>query len=320
MEQVELIPQWYVAPVSVKDEAVVRNLKAKVKALGFDNEILDVRVLKEREVIEEVFSLKSGKLPRSLKNTAFTKWFVLDEDRYLKVKISEKNLLGRYIYIKMIYSEDAWRIIRNFPGITGIVGSSGRGALPTPLDQADADNLEQMLKGISVNPKKRVLVTNTAIVEMDADKFDEKFQYILKHKQVKPEAIAQVNESGEIIDTNQFAQALMEANKAEQDEWNEDVAIVKSEANKVDPSVLIPYLGKYEIVEGDTKVDQLQQFSVGNLVEVHLTGAIHIQGQIKALYQGTINKAVVEVELTTKTQLINLPLENLSFIEVEQSH
>ncbi|WP_462216756.1 transcription termination/antitermination protein NusG [Mycoplasmoides genitalium] len=316
MQASELTPKWYVAPVSIKDEAVVKNLKAKIQALGFNHEIVDVKVLKEREVHEEVYSLKSGKLPRSLKNTTFNKWFVLDDYRYLRVKISEKNLLGRYIYIKMIYSEDAWRIVRNFPGITGIVGSSGRGALPIPLDEKDANNLEQMLKGISINPSKRIMLTNTAIIEMDSDKFDEKFQYILKQKQAiqKPKE----DEDSEIVDAEKLKEAFKKLqNSQEQDEWKEKATIIQSEQTKLDPSVLVPFLGKYEILNTDNKVEQLFEFSVGNLVEVHLTDTIHVQGQIKALYQGTVNKAVVEIELTSKTQLINLPLENLSFVEFE---
>ena len=34
---------------------------------------------------------------------------------------------------KMVMSDEAWYVVRNTPGVTGFIGSSGKGAKPIPL-------------------------------------------------------------------------------------------------------------------------------------------------------------------------------------------
>ena len=38
-------------------------------------------------------------------------------------------------------SDEAWFVVRNTPGVTGFIGSSGKGAKPTPLQPYEVDNL-----------------------------------------------------------------------------------------------------------------------------------------------------------------------------------
>ena len=38
-------------------------------------------------------------------------------------------------------SDEAWFIVRNTPGVTGFIGSSGKGAKPTPLRAYEVDNI-----------------------------------------------------------------------------------------------------------------------------------------------------------------------------------
>ena len=37
----------------------------------------------------------------------------------------------------MIMSDEAWYVVRNTPGVTGFIGSSGKGAKPIPLSPAE---------------------------------------------------------------------------------------------------------------------------------------------------------------------------------------
>ena len=46
-----------------------------------------------------------------------------------------------YILVEMIMSDEAWYIVRNTPGVTGFIGSSGKGAKPTPLQPFEVDNI-----------------------------------------------------------------------------------------------------------------------------------------------------------------------------------
>ena len=44
-----------------------------------------------------------------------------------------------YVLIEMIMSDEAWYIVRNTPGVTGFIGSSGKGAKPIPLSSHEID-------------------------------------------------------------------------------------------------------------------------------------------------------------------------------------
>ena len=46
-----------------------------------------------------------------------------------------------YILVEMIMTDEAWYIVRNTPGVTGFIGSSGKGAKPTPLLPQEIDKV-----------------------------------------------------------------------------------------------------------------------------------------------------------------------------------
>ena len=46
-----------------------------------------------------------------------------------------------YILVEMVMSDDAWYVVRNTPGVTGFIGSSGKGAKPTPLQPEEVDKI-----------------------------------------------------------------------------------------------------------------------------------------------------------------------------------
>ncbi len=50
-----------------------------------------------------------------------------------------KKMFPGYILVEMIMSDDAWFVVRNTPGVTGFIGSSGKGAKPTPLQPYEVD-------------------------------------------------------------------------------------------------------------------------------------------------------------------------------------
>ena len=41
----------------------------------------------------------------------------------------------------MVMNDEAWFIVRNTPGVTGFIGSSGKGAKPFPLTPAEVDKI-----------------------------------------------------------------------------------------------------------------------------------------------------------------------------------
>ena len=52
-----------------------------------------------------------------------------------------KKLFPGYILVEMIMTDEAWFIVRNTPGVTGLIGSSGKGAKPTALPAYEVDNI-----------------------------------------------------------------------------------------------------------------------------------------------------------------------------------
>lgn len=52
-----------------------------------------------------------------------------------------KKMFPGYILVEMIMSDDAWYVVRNTPGVTGFIGSSGKGAKPFPLMPEEVDHI-----------------------------------------------------------------------------------------------------------------------------------------------------------------------------------
>ncbi len=52
-----------------------------------------------------------------------------------------KKMFPGYILVEMVMSDEAWYVVRNTPGVTGFIGSSGKGAKPTPLQPYEVDTI-----------------------------------------------------------------------------------------------------------------------------------------------------------------------------------
>lgn len=52
-----------------------------------------------------------------------------------------KKMFPGYVLVEMIMSDEAWYIVRNTPGVTGFIGSSGKGAKPTALMPNEIDKI-----------------------------------------------------------------------------------------------------------------------------------------------------------------------------------
>ena len=72
-----------------------------------------------------------------------------------KKKEKMKKLFPGYVLVEMIMSDESWYIVRNTPGVTGFLGSSGKGAKPVPLYD---DEVERIFKEIGYTGEN--VVTN----------------------------------------------------------------------------------------------------------------------------------------------------------------
>jgi transcriptional antiterminator NusG len=117
--------KWYVASTQSGQENTVRN--NILKRLESSEKAETVLRLIVAEIEEEVLNAKN------------------------ETVIKKRNLYPGYIFLEMEMSDEMWFLIRNTPGVTGFIGSSGRGAKPFPVDYED---IEPILKRLGYVDKK----------------------------------------------------------------------------------------------------------------------------------------------------------------------
>lgn len=73
-----------------------------------------------------------------------------------------KKMFPGYILVEMVMSDEAWYVVRNTPGVTGFIGSSGKGAKPTPLQPYEVDTILRNM-GISRFDSDQTLEVGTKV-------------------------------------------------------------------------------------------------------------------------------------------------------------
>jgi len=105
---------WYVVNTYSGHESKVKEkLEAKIESMGMEDYIYRV-VIPETTEVEVKDGVKKEKT---------------------------KKMFPGYILVEMVMSDEAWYIVRNTPGVTGFIGSSGKGAKPTPLLPQEIDRI-----------------------------------------------------------------------------------------------------------------------------------------------------------------------------------
>ncbi len=103
--------EWYVVNTYSGHESKVKEkLEMRAVSTGMEDYILRVVVPEQKEIDE-------------------------------KGKEKIKKMFPGYILVEMIMTDEAWYIVRNTPGVTGFIGSSGKGAKPFPLTTQEVDRI-----------------------------------------------------------------------------------------------------------------------------------------------------------------------------------
>ena len=120
--------EWYVVNTYSGHESKVKEkLEMRTESMGFQDNIF--RIIVPEETVKE--TMKDG-----------------------SIKEKKKKMFPGYILVEMIMTDEAWYIVRNTPGVTGFIGSSGKGAKPTPLKPQEIDKI----------------LANMGMTRMDVDK------------------------------------------------------------------------------------------------------------------------------------------------------
>ena len=106
--------EWYVVNTYSGHESKVKEkLEMRASSMGMEDYIFRVVVPEQTEV-----EIKDG---------------------VKKEKV--KKMFPGYVLVEMIMSDESWYIVRNTPGVTGFIGSSGHKAKPTPLLPQEIDRI-----------------------------------------------------------------------------------------------------------------------------------------------------------------------------------
>jgi len=109
--------RWYIAQTSSGFENSVKvNLERRITSMGMEDFIFQVFIPE----VKEIETKPDGK----------------------KVEKMKKMFPG-YVFVEMIVTDESWFIVRNTPGCTGFLGSSGGGTKPVPLT---TEEIEPILK------------------------------------------------------------------------------------------------------------------------------------------------------------------------------
>ena len=134
--------EWYVVNTySGHENKVKEKLEMRASSMGMEDYIYRV-VVPEETVIDE------------------------------KGKEKVKKMFPGYILVEMVMNDEAWFIVRNTPGVTGFIGSSGKGAKPFPLTPKEVDKIlgtmgmSRLEIGNTLNVDDQVKVVNGPFASM----------------------------------------------------------------------------------------------------------------------------------------------------------
>ena len=112
-------PAWYVIGcITGRDNKVFESLNAKKEKGDWGDLLLDVVQPIEKEITTK--QLKSG-----------------------AIKTTEKIhlLFQGYVFVQCVMTNELWFEIRNTPGVSGIIGSHGKGSKPTPMTKEEVNRV-----------------------------------------------------------------------------------------------------------------------------------------------------------------------------------
>ena len=130
--------EWYVVnTVTGYEYKVKEKLEMMINSMELHNNIYRV-VVPEQKIVEVKNGVKKEKI---------------------------KKMFPGYVLVEMVMSDEAWYIVRNTQGVTGFIGSSGKGAKPIPLLPSEVDNILgtmglsriDVTKELEVGKKVRIL-------------------------------------------------------------------------------------------------------------------------------------------------------------------
>lgn len=117
---------WYVVHTySGYENKVKANLEKRVESMDMTDKIFRVLIPMEEELVH-----KDGQAKRVM-----------------------RKVYPGYVLVEMVQTDDSWYVVRNTPGVTGFVGSTGSGSKPTALLPEEAEGILRHMGMEAPRPK-----------------------------------------------------------------------------------------------------------------------------------------------------------------------
>jgi len=79
-------------------------------------------------------------------------------------KDTVERLFPGYVFVEMIVTDESWFVVRNTPGVTGFLGSSGGGTKPIPVLRDEMDSILRKIGAIA-KPNFDRYLGKTVVIE-----------------------------------------------------------------------------------------------------------------------------------------------------------
>lgn len=139
--------QWYVVNTYSGREKIVANyLELRKETMHMEDLIFRIVVAEQEEIVLD----KKTNRPATNKKGEVKKKII--------------NLYPGYIFVEAIMSDEAWYVIRNTQGVTGLVGSSGAGTKPFPIPKEDMTPILQKMNLVEAVSKGAYAIGDKVLI------------------------------------------------------------------------------------------------------------------------------------------------------------
>ncbi|MGL5246184.1 MAG: transcription termination/antitermination protein NusG [Mycoplasmoidaceae bacterium] len=316
-------PQWYIATTIMgSEESIFLSLLDKIKAYKFDDLVQEMRMIKYNDITIETFKDGSNPPPKKMRNTKNITWETTPDGRYIKKTYKSVNKFPGYIFICMIMTDEVWYAIRNTPGVTGFIGSSGKGAQPIPISEFELSELFDPEKNkdiirhinaasVSIEEVEHIIDENSIKPKIDIEFFNSRATSSTALSQTrKIDFERRTNQSFESnIDIEETPHEKVIETKIHEESEKEIIIekpIVHIKQSKNDNKFEIPIV--VESKQNEHKVsknDSLSEFIVGNTVQI-IAGTLQGQEAIIKKIDTSTGELHCEIDIFGRVSEIKL--------------
>ncbi|TPR53910.1 transcription termination/antitermination protein NusG [Metamycoplasma neophronis] len=176
--------KWYmISTVSGKEDNVIEALKNKIATQNMSEYFKEIRIFKMPH-------LSNKELEKKTKGEEYTVRYV--------------NIYKGYIFLNMVMTDDAWYLVRNTQYVTGLIGSSGKGAKPTPISEKNFQKMVQkeamLIEKFKAGDIETAFKEGT-IVKVISGVFKGQTGEIIKNNDIEQRAFVNIEQFGRNVPT-----------------------------------------------------------------------------------------------------------------------